>query len=367
MLLPPIIWISQTIFGLFAMIINISTFYKEWKKRRSTEIMFTNKYLQIFSFCGILCGALSGFFLFVINFNGFCHIASPMVFSLITCQCGAMGFYQLSRLYYCFSSNKAHSTKGYPTLLFIIMYIIGIPLLFGGIANGWIRFNIFGTCGINNNFEYYQDDYTIVNKEFLNIVHVINLVYTIWDFGTLLLYIFKVMSFKKFKTRETKIYNRIMSILIRIVILTILYQIFAVLWIIISIIDVILKQNMLIVYMLYAIIHCLGSISLCYSMYLMQQHNNKQYTKFLYIFHVCCCYKSMVVYELELYINENKENNNNKTNDNDKNLELQKKSDTLYETHDISVKYAHSKVKPYELSHQTTGLYAKTITITTLK
>ena len=145
-------------------------------------------------------------------------------------------------------------------IYYIIWFnIYKILLLFGGILNGWIRFNIFGKCGINNDYEYYKDDYTIVNKSLLNMVHVINIIYTFWDFGTLLLYICKVMSFKKYKSsKKTVIYNRIMSILIKIVILTILYQIFAVLWIIISIIEAIFYPNKMIVYILYAICHCLG-------------------------------------------------------------------------------------------------------------
>ena len=65
-----------------------------------------------------------------------------------------MGFYQLSRLYYCFSKNKIYSNKAYPNYLFIIMYIIGILLLFIGILSAWFGYIIIGKCGINNKFQY---------------------------------------------------------------------------------------------------------------------------------------------------------------------------------------------------------------------
>ena len=200
--LAPIVWISKSVIGLFTMIINFVIFKKEWKKRKSKKINFTNKYLQIFSFITIIFGVLYGFCTFLLPFNIFCHFASPMNITCIICECLFMGYYQLSRLYYCFSSHKIYSNKGYPNWLFIIMYIFGILLSFTGILSTWLSENILRSCGINKKYQYFENKYTIFNKLFQDIWYVGPLIYILWDFTTLLLYIFKIRSFKKYKSSE---------------------------------------------------------------------------------------------------------------------------------------------------------------------
>ena len=75
----------------------------------------------------------------------------------------------------------------------------------------------------------------------------------------------------------------------------------------------------------------LFSLSLNISMFLLQEHNSKQYEKFLYIIKVylcCCCKKSSLFDPLaETSFNAN-------TNESNKNDE------TVYETHDISENHA---------------------------
>ena len=146
--------LSYTVIGLFIFIINGYILHKEWIKRKSKKIKFTNKYLQIFSLTSMISGVLYGFFFFVTHFNGLCHFASSIRISCLSFQGLFMGFYQLSRLYYCFSQTKVYSNKGYPNLLFSIMYIIGILLLLTGILSGWVGYIIIRKCGINNKFEY---------------------------------------------------------------------------------------------------------------------------------------------------------------------------------------------------------------------
>ena len=102
------------------------------------------------------------------------------------------------------------------------------------------------------------------------------------------------------------------------------------------------------------------SISLSYSMILMQQHNTDKYKKFLKIlynynlYHICCCCKSMIIYELESDVESKIEQNPDNDNKNDKKYE-----DTLYETNDVLVKDVYSKDKPFELSIETTAQYAR--------
>ena len=133
----PIVWISASIVGFFSFIMNCVIFKKEWKKRKSKEIKFTNKYLQIFSLSTIISGVFYGFFSTVASINRFCHFGYQMLSVSAVFQCLFMGFYQLSRLYYCFASTQIHSNKGYPNWLFIIMHIIGILGLILSIISVW--------------------------------------------------------------------------------------------------------------------------------------------------------------------------------------------------------------------------------------
>ena len=65
----------------------------------------------------------------------------------------AMGLYQISRLFYCFSSSKVHSNKGYPNWVFILMYGVGIGLVFGFLKLTFLdmTFSPLSTCGFNKN------------------------------------------------------------------------------------------------------------------------------------------------------------------------------------------------------------------------
>ena len=165
-------WVSESVIGLVVTIINGYLLQKECKKRKSKQVNFTNKSLKIFSIISIICCTLHGCFLFLLPFNGFCHFASPMTVSSTTCQYIFMEYYQLSILYYCFSSAKIYSNKGYPNWLFIIMYISITIICFFGVISGWLRDNIFGECGINKKYEYYYKDYTNLNILFRHIFNV---------------------------------------------------------------------------------------------------------------------------------------------------------------------------------------------------
>ena len=110
-----------------------------------------------------------------------------------------------------------------------------------------------------------------------------------------------------------------MSILYRMLILTIMYEIIIIFWLSIPIYWVIFGRTKLI-NILYAITAGLVSITVCYSMFLMQQHNDNEYKKFLNVlfkynlYQICCCCKSLVIYEMGLDLI-----NNTAQNDIDKN------------------------------------------------
>ena len=104
--LKPITWIFASAIGLCTFIINGLIFKKEWKKRKSKEINFTYIYLQIFSLITIVSGVLDGLFISIASINIFCHFSYQMVYIFSGIQTLFMRFYQLSRLFYCFSSKK---------------------------------------------------------------------------------------------------------------------------------------------------------------------------------------------------------------------------------------------------------------------
>eukprot|EP01084_Bolivina_argentea_P059256 108167_1 len=297
--------------GLLHFIINATIFLKEYKKRKSAESKLTIKSLQILSMLCIIFGVLEGFSNFVIYIYGFCYFAEQIAFVFLALQCLSMGFYQLCRLYYCFSINEAYSNRGYANWLFIIMYLIGILWINAMIIGIWFLINISNYCGVNQHIVYIE---TNANYRYHPLYGIITgiyaFIYLLWDFMTLSLYIIKVISFRKYKSENIDVYKRIMSILNRILILTIFYQMTSVTLIIMTVIEELYGRTFVVIIFYVGSVH-LVSIAMNYSMYLMQNHNTdsyKKFLKFLYnlkLYYICCCCKSIIFYEWETYSDGN--------------------------------------------------------------
>eukprot|EP01084_Bolivina_argentea_P254969 428754_1 len=102
-----------------------------------------------------------------------------------------MGFYQLSRLSYCFSKNEM-----YPKTLFI-MYNIGAILILISLVYPLLNGYIPTHCGIDQTYNYYVKYLDFQSQTVYNILGVVAMfVYLLWDITTLLLYTFKIHSFK---------------------------------------------------------------------------------------------------------------------------------------------------------------------------
>ena len=140
-----------------------------------------------------------------------------------------------------------------------------------------------------------------------------------WDFMGLVLYIVKVRSFKKFRsqTMDKSVYNRIMSILYRVFILTMGYEVMVVM-VAISV-PIYILSNKHLIGSLWEIEIVLGLMSLSYGhcMFLMQEHNTKEYVKWLQrwykwkLYYLCCCdylcccgCKDGMIYEIEIHTKE---------------------------------------------------------------
>merc|ERR1719356_1716230 len=78
-----------------------------------------------------------------------CSFSTSFLHSILWTQAVFMGFYQISKLYYCFSQNQIYSKKGYPNWLFIIMYIIGIFIFLSGWSYPYFAVSLNLHCGIN--------------------------------------------------------------------------------------------------------------------------------------------------------------------------------------------------------------------------
>eukprot|EP01084_Bolivina_argentea_P063386 115750_1 len=305
--------------GLFVMIINARILRNEWKIRKSSLSKFTTKYLQLWTFLCILCGTILGLFWVLLYVNGFCYLM-PFGGVIVACQPICMGFYQVSRLHYCFSKGQVHSNKGYPDWLFIILYVIGITIIimsiFGSIFGG-----IPSVCGINKKYEFYVE-FIYFEKELRDFTRLVagGLIYFTWDILTLLLYAFKIRSFKKFKGENMAIHKRILSILYRVLICTLFYEIVSLICIICYFMFKYVAENSVWSDILYHFCEGLPVVIYSYSLCLMLQHNTMQYIRFLKFLkqskfnYFCCCYKFIVIDQLdELNVNEEEEVNvNNK-------------------------------------------------------
>eukprot|EP01084_Bolivina_argentea_P007980 14935_1 len=108
-----------------------------------------------------------------------------------------MGYYQLSRLHYCFSSSQVHSKQGYPDWLFIIMYSVATLAILTMVITPWIPpMTIYKSCGLNKTYQFYyirnSDISSIVDTILFNVYMI---TYLCWEILTLLLYVCKIRSF----------------------------------------------------------------------------------------------------------------------------------------------------------------------------
>eukprot|EP01084_Bolivina_argentea_P092654 166675_1 len=344
-------WISVSIIGLITLIINCWILRKECEKRISQDVKFISKSLKMWPLFTIIASIIWALFVFVQYFPIFCNIRTHMQVLGIQWQGAGMGFYQLSRLYYCFSQTKVHPNKGYSNVLFIVMYFIGISFAVDSVIYPWVVAQTFHDCGINNKYQYFANDTQLPDIQLFKFWTNTSLaLYLLWDITTLALYTMKVLSFRKYKSQQPVVYQRIMSILSRVLILTVLYEIATVLFMVVSLIYS--NNDRFIVYVFFWISYVLLIISETVAIYLMQEHNTNEYRQFLKLLynikmhHICCCCKSTIIYELE---SNTKEIEAVITNVTDK---TPKAEITNVDTCDQSIKQTHSHMT--QISIETT-------------
>ena len=307
-------WIIECVCDLISTIINFCILHSELKQRRKTGVTFTTRWFKLLSISCIISGFLQQLFSLLVYMPILCIFVG---FISLTCwgtQLVFMGYYQLFRLYYCFANSQIHSNKGYPKQLFIIMYACGtvefiLYTIFYFLYSNASSLLVNNKCGIKDNFFFYAKPIRISISGNANAIMVVGLVaslgYLFWDIGILLLYIVKIRAFRKFKHSDPTVYSRLMSILHKITILTLSYQfttVFAV--IIFWAMAVAFGKNSVFFRLSVVICTTLTTTATNYSMYLMMDHNKKQYYKFLKTIYnlklhwLCCCCGFMVIEQL---------------------------------------------------------------------
>ena len=329
-------WIVASSIGFIDVLLNIIILKKELDKRRNTEIHWVSNYLKYLSLICLISGVCFGFFFMTQDWPILCYFGWHLGIISIVIQQTSLGYYQLVRLYYCFSETSIHSTFGYSNILFIIMYTIGaIQIIISLIT---VSFRQIDSCKINNQYQFISKNSFAINTSFLLLLFgaIPTIIYLVWEWTTLYLYIRKLLQFvKSYQSKsinlEKSIYDRIKLILIKITILAIVYEIFAIFLIVVVLIITFTTTW----YGLIIQILTLGStVIVDYSMYLMQEHNSFEYQQFLRkIYYIGCCKKCLKHGLSEL--NESSNKLNNRSNGN---------VDKSYTTNDISSQHGRIEV-----------------------
>ena len=294
-------WISNILMSCICVATNAIILKYELKHRKqsmTSDRSSIKKSFQIFSSLCIASGIIFGVFWFLSNMDGFCIFSEWMAISCMTLQALFMGFYQLSRLYYCFSNDKIHSNKGYPKCLFLIMYTTGIII---GLINILPSDSLRANCGINSKsltYHYEQYPVNILQKlDSTTLAKMTAVVWALWDLLTLFLYLVKMISFRRYKTSQPKIYRRITSILFKIFILTVFYEITTIMSIVLMVYD-----GLFVISQLGRLLY---SSSFSFAMFLMMDYNKEQYKIFLNCVYcmkcnyMCCCWKEIVIDQIQ--------------------------------------------------------------------
>ena len=305
LILPPHYWISYSFCGLLIIVINGFILTLEVKahinKSSKISMKFPSKYAGIYSTLVHICVVLVGIGVATLHFDHLCHLAGFVYIPAVSTSF-LIGLYQLDRLYHCFAKNKFYSRNGYPKWLFVIMYIIGcVQSIVSAILFPLQSLHTVSECGINANYEYFEVLHKDIDSELNHIIQETitfsYLVYLLWDITTLILYIIKIITFRKYGDENKHVYNQIMKILTRVLILTIMYELPFFLQMISRFIHGIYGK------VVFFMACTVSSITWGLAIFLMQQHNTPYYEKFLQIIYRCklhylcciCCFKGDLI------------------------------------------------------------------------
>lgn len=105
-------WIPLSVAGFIGLIINSMILKWEYQTRTSTSTIFTSKSARIYSMGCLIFGVIHSFTACTQFFDGFCFINDRLWSVMLSIQGIFLGYYQLTRLQYCFSQSNVYSNKG---------------------------------------------------------------------------------------------------------------------------------------------------------------------------------------------------------------------------------------------------------------
>ena len=331
--LNPWYWIMWCLIALFGTLVSAGILRTERQKRKAESSTITSDYLRITSEICFVLGPMSTVLLLLNVVPGFCFLQYTGSVIVFGTQYIIMGFYQLSRLHYCFSNEQVHHQRGYPLWIFVVMVSIGILILLSWIALYLLVDTFPKKCGFRRGGTLFWEyrDRTILwdgdsyrDDDILRIYYfwhsAVCIAFQIWDITTLIMYCWKIWKIGKIyksnresnrgsnvssassQSQRDSVWNNILIILYRVVIVTAIYQIFS---LFATVIFIGIYAFSWPDYMKNAVhlfravmMPTFYSVLIPFCMYLMMEHNTTEYHRFLrflkrfYLNYCCfcCCY-----------------------------------------------------------------------------
>ena len=322
-------WIIQAVIRFILAALSVLLLKSEIQQRKKQTTKFTTKWFKIFSMACIMSGVIRCCASFLVFVPGLCIFMTLISTSCTYFQLTQMGFYQLNRLYYCFSKAQVHSKHGYTKCVIMSMYIIGVLINIILLLSTVFNHPIFlKKCIINDKLQliYYEIDTVIFDNDVIRYIALFTmaLLYPLWDLTTLILYILKIRTIRKRNIHQPDeqeiIQQRIMMILYKIMTLTIFYMVIAITMVFIMGAVVLIFGSDSIISVI-SISFALNFISfiISYTMYLMMDHNEKKYILFLDLIKMvrahwlCCKWRNIITDQFndEIEIDGDDKNNVN--------------------------------------------------------
>ena len=224
---PLLLWLIPTGISFICFVICVYILLREKRKRQQPDHITVSKHLSISSYLCIAHGSINTLLQTVSYLPGLCLISDVLDALLIYTQISAMEYYQLSRLYYCFSRKQVHSNNGYPNWVFVVLLSLMVSsYLFVTITNYSLLTMGCQIARDGSAVTEYRELFLYDDRSYILILLINGTVYNIIEIATVALYWFKIYSLQRHRNEKDRaVYDRIQSILHRVLILTFLYYI----------------------------------------------------------------------------------------------------------------------------------------------
>ena len=253
--------------------------------------LFVSKWLSAYSLIALITALINRICGILLTFKFSCLIMEPLIAITLSLFTICFNYYNLARLYYCFSKSKTYTDNGYSNLLFICLYIAGLLLWANMCATVWVHAEHDSSreCIISYGQNYYY------NMNGLILIFV-------WTGIILFLFYYKIRKFTK-KNKQTpdspdnneSIRERIGFILSKIFCLTVLVDVCQAASAGAGLIGTLVEWTVWI-RILYNIASNICMVASAVMMYIMLEHNIRDYLLVLRIIDgkvglLCCCPK----------------------------------------------------------------------------